>query len=200
MAKATLNKYGIATKAGDITVYNYASSTGEYLSESVEYLHVGVGIPADSCTDAPPVKKNGFTVCRNVDSNIWEYVEDHRGEIVYETATGKPIVISVLGAYADGITHLAPSTPYDNWNGSEWITDEKMQKNEQVKAAEQKKSALLAGAKSTISLWQTELQLGIIRDEDKVKLITWMHYIRDLQAIKTYEAPDVFWPEEPELA
>lgn len=57
MEKATLNKYGIATKAGDITVYNYASSTGEYLSESVEYLHVGVGIPADSCTDAPPVKK-----------------------------------------------------------------------------------------------------------------------------------------------
>lgn len=31
MAKATLNKNGIATKAGDITVYNYASSTGEYL-------------------------------------------------------------------------------------------------------------------------------------------------------------------------
>lgn len=82
-----------------------------------------------------------------MDSNIWEYVEDHRGEIVYETATGKPIVISVLGAYADGIAHLAPSTPYDNWNGSEWITDEKMQKNAQVKAAEQKKSALLAGAK-----------------------------------------------------
>lgn len=57
MAKATLNKNGIATKAGDITVYNYASSTGEYLSVSVEYLPVGVGIPADSCTDAPPVKK-----------------------------------------------------------------------------------------------------------------------------------------------
>lgn len=113
---------------------------------------------------------------------------------------GRVAAGAVLGVYADGITHLAPSTPYDNWNGSEWITDEKMQKNEQVKAAEQKKSALLAGAKSTISLWQTELQLGIIRDEDKVKLITWMHYIRDLQAIKTSEAPDVFWPEEPELA
>lgn len=200
MAKATLNKNGIATKAGDITVYNYASSTGEYLSVSVEYLPVGVGIPADSCTDAPPVKKSSFTVCRNLGRSIWEYVEDHRGEIVYETVTGKPIVISVPGAYADSITRIAPSTPYDTWNGSEWVTDEKMQKNAQVKAAEQKKSALLAGAQSTISLWQTELQLGLISDKDKVKLILWMHYIRDLQAIKTSEAPDVFWPEEPELA
>nr|WP_308201750.1 tail fiber assembly protein [Enterobacter quasiroggenkampii] len=104
------------------------------------------------------------------------------------------------GAYDDSITLVAPSTPYDNWNGSEWVTDEKMQKNAQVKAAEQKKNALLAVAQSTISLWQTELQLDLISDEDKVKLKLWMHYIRDLQAIKTSEAPDVFWPEEPELA
>lgn len=200
MAKATLNKNGIATKAGDITVYNYASGTGEYLSESVEYLPVGVGIPADSCTDAPPAKKSGYTVCRNVSSNVWEYVEDHRGEIVYETATGKPVVISVPGGYADSVTRIAPSTPYDNWSGSEWVTDEEMQKNAQVLAAEQKKSALLADAQSTISLWQTELQLDLINDEDKVKLITWMHYIRDLQAIKTSDAPNVFWPEEPKLA
>ena len=199
MAKATLNKNGIATKAGDITVYNYDSCTGEYLSESVEYLSVGVGIPADSCTDAPPVKKCGFTVCRNVGSNLWEYIEDRRGELAYETATGKPIVISVPGAYDDSITLIAPSTPYDNWNGSEWVTDEKMQKNAQVKAAEQKKTALLAVAQSTISLWQTELQLDLVSDEDKVKLKLWMHYIRDLQAIKTSEAPDVLWPEEPEL-
>ncbi|HGA2242660.1 TPA: tail fiber assembly protein [Enterobacter roggenkampii] len=61
------------------------------------------------------------------------------------------------------------------------------------------KNALLAVAQSTISLWQTELQLDLISDEDKVKLRLWMHYNRDLQAIKTSEAPDVLWPEEPEL-
>ena len=43
-------------------------------------------------------------------------------------------------AYDDSITLVAPSTPYDNWNGSEWVTDEKMQKKAQVKTTEQKKT------------------------------------------------------------
>lgn len=49
-----------------------------------------------------------------------------------------------------------------------------MQKNAQVKAAEQKKAALLVVAQSTISLGLTELQLGLISDEDKVKLKLWI--------------------------
>lgn len=43
MAKATLNKIGIATKAGDMTVYNYDGETREFLSTSTEFLAVGVG-------------------------------------------------------------------------------------------------------------------------------------------------------------
>ncbi|EHX2159159.1 tail fiber assembly protein [Escherichia coli] len=198
MAKATLNKNGIATKAGDITVYNYAGDTGEYLSESVEYLSVGVGIPADSCTDAPPAKKSGFAVCRNVDTNVWEYVEDHRGETVYETATGQPVRITDPGNYADSVTTIAPTTSYDRWNGSEWVTDENAQKRAQVLAAEQKKSTLLAEAQSTISLWQTALQLGIISDEDKASLIAWVKYIQALNAVDTATAPDIEWPVKPE--
>jgi hypothetical protein len=64
MAKATLNKQGITTKAGDMTVYNYDGETREYLTSSVEFLALGVGIPANSCTDAPVEEKEGFAVCR----------------------------------------------------------------------------------------------------------------------------------------
>ncbi|EGK2853313.1 tail fiber assembly protein, partial [Escherichia coli] len=53
MNNAELNSELIATKAGDITVYNYDSETREYISASTEYLAVGVGIPAYSCLDAP---------------------------------------------------------------------------------------------------------------------------------------------------
>lgn len=53
MAKAKLNSAFIATVAGEITVYNYRGDTREYISSSLEYLPVGVGIPANSCTDAP---------------------------------------------------------------------------------------------------------------------------------------------------
>ena len=53
ISKAVLNNELIATKAGDITVYNYDGETREYISTSTEYLAVGVGIPACSCLDAP---------------------------------------------------------------------------------------------------------------------------------------------------
>ena len=51
MDKAILNSELIATKSGDITVYNYDSETQEYISASTEYLAIGVGIPAYSCLD-----------------------------------------------------------------------------------------------------------------------------------------------------
>ncbi|HGX0514941.1 tail fiber assembly protein [Citrobacter freundii] len=198
MAKATLNKNGIATKAGDMTVYNFDGETLEYLSASVEFLAVGVGIPANSCTDAPVDAKNGFAVCRATSLDGWNYVIDHRGETVYDTTTGKPVKITAPGDYADDVTTIAPSTPYDRWNGSEWVTDADAQKSAQVLEAEQQKSALLVEVQSTISLWQTELQLGIISDDDKASLISWMKYIQALNAVDTTTAPDVEWPVKPE--
>ncbi|HCR1904104.1 TPA: tail fiber assembly protein [Enterobacter asburiae] len=198
MAKATLNKQGITTKAGDMTVYNYDGETREYLTSSVEFLALGVGIPANSCTDAPVEKKEGFAVCRAASLDGWEYVADHRGETVYDTETGQPVNITAPGDYAPGVTTIAPSTPYDRWNGSEWVTDKNAQKSGQVKEAEQKKSALLTETQSAISLWQTELQLGIISDDDKASLITWMKYIQSLNAIDTSAAPYIEWPERPE--
>lgn len=198
MAKATLNKNGIATKAGDMTVYNYDGETREYLASSVEFLAVGVGIPANSCTDAPVDAKESFAVCRAASLDGWEYVADHRGEIVYDTETGQPVKITAPGDYPHGVTTMAPSTPYDRWNGSAWVTDEGALKSGQVKEAEQKKSALLSEAQSAISLWQTELQLGIISDGDRASLITWMKYIQSLNAVDTFTAPDIEWPVKPE--
>ncbi|HGC0974805.1 TPA: tail fiber assembly protein, partial [Escherichia coli] len=49
---AVLDENGIATFAGDITVYHYDEETREYTSSSVEYLALGVGTPAHSCADA----------------------------------------------------------------------------------------------------------------------------------------------------
>lgn len=198
MAKATLNKNGIATKAGDVTVYNYDGETREYLTTSVEFLAVGVGIPANACTTPPGEAETGFAILRTIGLDGWELVPDHRGEIVYDTATGKPVKITTPGDYTDDVTTVAPSTPYDRWNGSEWVTDEDAQKNGQAMEAEQKKASLLAEAQSTISLWQTELQLGIISDDDKASLIAWMKYIQVLNAVDTSTAPDIEWPVKPE--
>lgn len=198
MVQAKLNSEFIATAAGDITVFNYDGETRECLSSSVEYLAVGVGLPANSCTDAPGESKEGFATCRTADFTAWEYVADHRGETVYSTETGDAMIISLPGEYPDGTTTLAPATPYDTWNGSEWVTDTEAQHAADVETAEQQKAALLLEAQATISLWQTELQLGIISDEDKASLIAWMNYIKAVQAVDTSKAPDITWPDKPE--
>lgn len=198
MKQAKLNSEFIATVDGDITVFNYDGETREYLSSSVEYLPVGVGIPANSCTDAPGESKEDFAICRTADFTAWEYVADHRGEIVYSTDTGEAFAVNLPGDYPEGTTTLAPATPYDTWNGSEWVTDTEAQHAADVEAADQQKTALLSEAQATISIWQTELQLGIISDEDKASLIAWMNYIKAVQAVDTSKAPDITWPDKPE--
>ncbi|HBK4816304.1 TPA: tail fiber assembly protein [Enterobacter asburiae] len=197
MAKAELDKNLIAIVAGDITVFNYDGETREYLSSSVEFLPVGVGIPANSCIDAPGEGKEGFAICRKADFTAWEYVADHRGETVYSTETAEAAIISLLGDYPESTTTLAPGTPFDKWNGREWVTDTKAQHAADVEAAEQQKTVLLLKAQATISLWQTALQLGIISDEEKASLIDWMNYIKAVQAVETSKASDITWPIPP---
>ncbi|HAK8367135.1 TPA: tail fiber assembly protein [Salmonella enterica] len=197
MTHAELNNDQIATVAGNVTVYNYDGETREYLSSTVEYLAVGVGIPANSCIDEPGEKKEGFAICRAADFTAWEYVADHRGETVYNTETGETLAITVPGNYPESTTTLAPATPYDTWNGSEWVTNTEEQHIADVDAAEQQKSAFLAEAQAAISLWQTELQLGIISDKDKASLILWLTYIKELQAVVPDAAPGIKWPTPP---
>lgn len=194
----TLDENGFATEAGFITIYNYSGETREYISSSVEYLPFGVGVPAHSCVDGPGSKKDGFAIRRNADLTGWEYVADHRGETVYSTTTGKPVTVSQLGEYPEGTTTKAPATPYDKWDGQKWVTDNDAQHAADVAEAEQQKTSMLKDANATISLWQTELQLGIISDDDKASLIAWIGYIKAVQAVETSTAPEITWPEQPQ--
>ncbi|MCL9904056.1 hypothetical protein MUW94_16885 [Escherichia coli] len=106
---AVLDENGIATVAGDITVYHYDEETREYTSSSVEYLALGVGTPAHSCADAPPEAISGYVVCRTATLNGWEHVPDHRGETVYSTENGNPVLITQPGDYPADTTTKQPS-------------------------------------------------------------------------------------------
>lgn len=192
-----LNDDGLATSPSEITIYNYDSKSRAYLFSCVEYLAVGVGIPAHSCIDAPPDGKAGYAICRDVDLTAWEYVTDHRGETVYSTETRLPIVVSVLGEYPPSTTKLQPVGPFDRWDGSRWVTDKKAQHADDVATAERKKASLLAEAQAAISIWQTELQLGIISDADKDRLIDWLGYIKAVKAVDTFKPLDITWPQIP---
>ncbi|MDF7759661.1 tail fiber assembly protein [Kosakonia cowanii] len=198
MTNAILNENHLASQAGTVTVYNFDALSRECLGSSIEYLAVGVGIPANATLDNPLAEKAGFAVRRNAALDGWEYAPDHRGSEVYDKITGEKKTLTQLGDYPDDVTPLAPATPYDVWNGSAWVTDDATRQAAQIAQAEQTKARLLTSAKNAISLWQTELQLGIISDDDKTQLTAWMRYIQALQKVDTATAPDIAWPEQPQ--
>lgn len=195
MDNAVLNSEIIATKAGNITVYNYDGEIREYISTSNEYLAVGVGIPAYSCLDSPGTYKAGYAICRSADFNSWEYVPDHRGEIVYNTETGEAKEITTPGDYPENTTTIAPLTPYDKWDGEKWVTDTEAQHG----AAEAQRQSLIDTAMASISLIQLKLQAGRkLTQAETTRLNTVLDYIDVVTATDTSTAPDVIWPELPE--
>lgn len=196
MSKAQLNQNLIATIPGNITVFNFYGDTREYLSSSVEYLAVGVGLPANSCTSAPLDIKDGFVVCRTADLSEWEYVADHRGETVYSVVAGTALMIDRPGDYPAHTTPLKPATPYDQWDGERWVTDESAEKEAAVQAAEKQQAALISEANGITQAWQTQLHLGIITEADKASLTAWMKYVQAVQAVDSSKAPDIAWPKK----
>ena len=195
----TLDENGFATESGFITVYSYNGETMEFISSSVEYLPFGVGVPGNSCIDAPGGKRDGFAIRRNTDLTGWEYVADHRGEIVYNTETGESKEITALGDYPENTTTIAPLTPYDKWDGEKWVTDTEAQHNAAVDAAEAQRQSLIDAAMASISLIQLKLQAGRnLTQSETSRLNTVLDYIDAVTATDTSTAPDVIWPELPE--
>lgn len=199
MAQAELNSELIATVAGNITVYNYDGDTREFLSSSSEYLAVGVGLPANSCVDAPGEAKEGSAICRTADFTTWEYVADHRGETVYSTETGESKEITAPGDYPENTTTIAPLTPYDQWDGEKWVTDTEAQRSAAVDAAEAQRQSLIDTAMASISLIQLKLRAGRkLTQAETTRLNAVLDYIDAVTATDTSTAPDVIWPELPE--
>ncbi|AMU85547.1 tail fiber assembly protein [Escherichia coli] len=199
MNSAILNNELIAVQAGNIIVYNYDSETKEYISASTEYLAVGVGIPAYSCLDAPGIHKAGYAICRSLDLNSWEYVPDHRGEIVYNTETGDAKEITAPGDYPENTTTIAPLTPYDEWDGEKWVTDTEAQHSAAVGAAETQRQSLIDTAMASISLIQLKLQAGRkLTQAETTRLNAVLDYIDAVTATDTSTAPDINWPAPPE--
>ena len=199
MDYAVLNNEFIATQAGNITVYNYDGETREYIFTSTEYLAIGVGIPAYSCLDAPGAYKAGYAICRSADFNSWEYVPDHRGEIVFSTETGESKEITVPGDYPDNTTTIAPLTPYDKWDGEKWVTDTEAQHSAALDAAEVKRQSLIDAAMASICLIQLKLRAGRkLTQAETTRLNAVLDYIDAVTATDTSTAPDVIWPELPE--
>lgn len=191
----TLNEQGFADASGWVVCY-LTSPDGEYLGFIDEFIPATAGLPAGAYIDEPPADEAGKAIIRVGDK--WELVDDHRGEIVYNTENGQPVEVKALGDYPDNTTPLAPATAFDKWNGSAWVTDEVQLKAGKIAEAEARKAHLRAQADSEIAWLQDAVDAEIATDEETSKLAAWKKYRVLLMRVDTSTAPDIKWPQEPQ--
>ncbi|MFK3619169.1 DUF4376 domain-containing protein [Pasteurella multocida] len=120
----TFDKDGFATNDGLVTVY-VTDSQGIYLHSEEEFVSIGTTISANSYIEQPPAPKAGFAIKRN--DKGWEYIEDHRNEIVYSTVDKSEIKIDTFGPYPDNTTTLKPACEYCEWDGQKWTVSAEKQ-------------------------------------------------------------------------
>ncbi|HED1420072.1 TPA: tail fiber assembly protein [Kluyvera georgiana] len=190
------DKNGNATETHVATVSGFDFVTGEHLSTYDVRILAGTGIPGFSTMVLAPKADDGNAVCWN--GREWNQVLDLRGETAYKKSNHSAETVRALGPLDDAYTLDAPATPFDKWNGSEWVTDTDAQHADNVVAAAQKKNTLKATADAEISWLQDAVDAGIATDEETALLAAWKSYRVQLMRVDTSKAPDIEWPTPPE--
>lgn len=67
--KAVFDSNFIATQAGSVQVFHYDSNTREFIGVEDIYVPLGVGIPALTCLDKPPVQNEYQVAIRSEDNS-----------------------------------------------------------------------------------------------------------------------------------
>ncbi|WP_417883026.1 hypothetical protein [Vibrio rumoiensis] len=103
--------------------------------------------PRTALLTKPLEPKDDYQVLAVLDANGCaidsEYVEDHRGKTIYNTQDCKQSkIVEKLGVIEDDWTLLKPSTQFDEWIDSEWVTNEQMEYEAQVQQVDAIRRAL----------------------------------------------------------
>ncbi len=192
--KAVFDGNLIATQAGTIQVFHFDMTTREFIGTEEVYIHVGVGLPAFSCVEEPPIQSEYQVAVRSDDNSSWSVTEDYRGITVYDIQTLASHVITEPGPIPDTVTTSTPSTPYDKWDGSAWVTDGDAQHAAEIVVADVQKKELITQVTADISILQDAVALDMATDEEKSRLTSLQTYRVLLNRVDTSLAPNVVWP------
>ncbi|MGJ0580968.1 tail fiber assembly protein, partial [Xenorhabdus bovienii] len=113
----------------------------------------------------------------------WEHVPDYRSQIAYHTQTHQSVEITEVGDIAAGLTLLAPQTPFDKWDGKQWVTDVAERQAHEIQQAESHKRELLWIAREKIDIYQDAIDLGMATEVEKTKLTAWRKYRVELYQV-----------------
>ncbi|WP_199556716.1 tail fiber assembly protein [Enterobacter kobei] len=196
--KPVFDEQGLALESGEVRCFYYDVVTSEYTGWSDEFINNGVSMPGHS-TDIDPGEEISGKIA--VFSNgEWVQNEDHRSEIVYSTTDGMSSTVDYIGPVHDGYTTIAPSGPYDKWDGEKWVEDADAQHTADVAAAESEKQAKIDQANMYINSkqWPGKAAMGRLNDIEKAQYNAWLDYLDALEAVDTSSEPDINWPDAPE--
>lgn len=192
---ALFDKNGNATETHIATVSSFAPVTGEFKATYDVRVLAGTGIPAYSTLTLAPVIQSGFAACWN--GAEWVEVTDLRGSTAYNKSDGAALIIKKLGELDDSVTSIEPSTPYDKWEGAEWVTDTVALYAANVAEAERQKVALRVVADAEIEWRNDAVDTGEATGEEETELALWRKYRVLLMRVDTSKAPDIEWPTLP---
>ncbi len=190
--KPVFDDNGLSIEAGNIRCFYYFPVTGEYTGWSDEYIHIGVSMPGNS-TDIDP----GEAVVGKVSlftGTDWRLEEDHRGDTAYSVENKQASVIDYIGPVRDGFVVVAPTSPFDKWDGQKWVADAEAQHAADVAEAEQKKAFLLEEANMVITPLQDAFDLDMATEAEKALLLEWKKYRVLLMRVDTAKP---VWPTPP---
>lgn len=194
--KPVFDENGLAEDAGEIRCFYYDAVTGEYAGWSDEYIHIGVSLPGCSTGIDPGEEVTGKISV--FDGTTWISRPDHRGTVVYSITDLSESVVNYIGEIKSGFTKQMPTTQFDKWDGSNWVTDNEAVHEADVAAAEAQRQQLLAVAQQRITVWQTKMLMGRqLTEIESHQLNAWMDYIDALAAVDISTAPAVEWPTAP---
>ena len=118
---------------------------------------------------------------------------DNYRSISYSPIPGWPTMpVEVPDNFSGGNKTYNPET-------GTWVIDPAyvMTQADYIREAEEYRDDLTEAANVIMADWLIDLQLGVISDEDKTKLLAWRQYVKDVKATDISLAPEVLWPEKP---
>jgi len=190
--------FKMSNKAQTVKIYNLRADTSEFIGGGDAYIPPHTGLPAHCTMIAPPDIPNGCIAVFDESKSEWAQVEDHRGQTVYDIKTGTPVYISEPGALPEDTVTVAPTEPFQKWDGKKWVKDTEREQEAQRADASVMKSELLAKATNEIAPLQDAADLGIATEEETRLLAEWKQYRVMVNRVNPDLAPDIEWPPVPQ--
>ncbi|HAS8353785.1 TPA: tail fiber assembly protein [Vibrio vulnificus] len=80
-----------------------------------------------------------------------------------------------------------------------WVDVPPLTHEQHVAIAESQKQALIAEVNSETEMLRAKLALKRIKPDEEARLIAWLDYLDELEAVDASTAPDIIWPVKPEV-